>query len=579
MPIQSHLVRQGSNIFYKTPDTGILRRVTDYTGDVSGLPSVGAVGGISGGDVSLTEAQKMLGEYETAEAARQKAMQQTPEQRLGTVEAYRQGLLPESELTPERKLLLSKAGLYKGDVEQYKTPGMKFREQYGRLPGRAELMTLGVKVPQEITPSTPSAGTKQFYRVGADIYEAGTGRHIGPTEWGRDWTGRATEVSAPSLMPTDMTSARETATTPPITGQATTPVGQAITPVSTTEDLYSQFNKLREQFGLGTAAKTTQTFASAVQDVKTKLDDLEKNINARISGKGLIEAQRQRLLTSEGRPLREELIKLGEGLTAARATEAVGRQTLADYLTFAKMKTKEPVTLKAGESIVDPNTGKVIYTSPSVDDSAKPTSVKEYEYYAKAETNAGKTPLSYDNWMTKDANRKRAISVQQGTTGMTSSQISSFNTIVGKYQASPLVKADDRALVLRSILPQLRSNPTDSSLQISFIYSFIQALDTYQSAVREGEISLLSETQGLADKIRNLPNKIASGSVLSENMINKYIKTAEFLTNSIAVAAGKKKNEFGAQASVSGVGDAWNNYISISGTSSPATKNDSLGIR
>ena len=41
------------------------------------------------------------------------------------------------------------------------------------------------------------AKQKQFYRVGGDIYEAGTGRKLGPTEWNRDWTGRATEVTAP----------------------------------------------------------------------------------------------------------------------------------------------------------------------------------------------------------------------------------------------------------------------------------------------------------------------------------------------------------------------------------------------
>jgi predicted 3-demethylubiquinone-9 3-methyltransferase (glyoxalase superfamily) len=36
---------------------------------------------------------------------------------------------------------------------------------------------------------------KQFYRKGTDIYEAGTDRHIGPTEWNRDWSGKAEELT------------------------------------------------------------------------------------------------------------------------------------------------------------------------------------------------------------------------------------------------------------------------------------------------------------------------------------------------------------------------------------------------
>lgn len=37
----------------------------------------------------------------------------------------------------------------------------------------------------------------QFYRIGGDIFEVGTGRKIGPTEWNSTWSGRATEVKAP----------------------------------------------------------------------------------------------------------------------------------------------------------------------------------------------------------------------------------------------------------------------------------------------------------------------------------------------------------------------------------------------
>ncbi|MDE2102303.1 MAG: hypothetical protein KGL39_33970 [Patescibacteria group bacterium] len=64
--------------------------------------------------------------------------------------------------------------------------------------------TGGTAAPQ--TSTAPASGSQgqggtqglQFYRVGGDIYDAATGRHIGPTEWNSTWSGRATEVSAPS---------------------------------------------------------------------------------------------------------------------------------------------------------------------------------------------------------------------------------------------------------------------------------------------------------------------------------------------------------------------------------------------
>lgn len=44
----------------------------------------------------------------------------------------------------------------------------------------------------------PKVGdSKKFYRVGKDIFESGTGRYIGATEWNAEWSGKATEIPAP----------------------------------------------------------------------------------------------------------------------------------------------------------------------------------------------------------------------------------------------------------------------------------------------------------------------------------------------------------------------------------------------
>lgn len=66
--------------------------------------------------------------------------------------------------------------------------------------------------------STMQSGQKQFYRVGIDIFEVGTNRRIGSTEWNKDWTGRATEVVAPTQQ-SGQPMARSVSSAPDVTGQ------------------------------------------------------------------------------------------------------------------------------------------------------------------------------------------------------------------------------------------------------------------------------------------------------------------------------------------------------------------------
>jgi len=50
------------------------------------------------------------------------------------------------------------------------------------------------------TPATPTAGKRQIYRVGADIYDASTNQKIGATDWTNNWSGKSDvqEIAAPA---------------------------------------------------------------------------------------------------------------------------------------------------------------------------------------------------------------------------------------------------------------------------------------------------------------------------------------------------------------------------------------------
>ena len=194
------------------------------------------------------------------------------------------------------------------------------------------------------------------------------------------------------------------------------------------------------------------------------------------------------------------------------------------------------------------------------------------EYYATKRDFEQRNPnmkfMDLDSYMDKDANRKasiaRAGAALAAGTDMTTKQQSVFNSIVDKQNKSPLIMASDRAAILKTITDAVAKDPSNAALQVSFVYSMIQALDTYQSAVREGEINLVQGTQGLSEKLGNLPSKIEKGNPLNPSKINEYVAVSKTLTDSIDRAANAKKNVFKAQAISNGIGEqyeTWNNTI------------------
>lgn len=188
----------------------------------------------------------------------------------------------------------------------------------------------------------------------------------------------------------------------------------------------------------------------------------------------------------------------------------------------------------------------------------------EYNFYKKDAIARGQTPVSFNEYQTLDANRKARVaaagaSIAAGT-DMTTKQQQIFNTIVSKQSASPLIAANDRAVILRDLTKAVDADPTNAALQVSFIYGMIQALDTYQSAVREGEINLVEGTQGLGEKLANTPSQILKGNPLAASKVKQYTAVAKTLTDSITNAANVKKNMYKAQAISNGIGKQWEDF-------------------
>lgn len=137
-----------------------------------------------------------------------------------------------------------------------------------------------------------------------------------------------------------------------------------------------------------------------------------------------------------------------------------------------------------------------------------------------------------------------------------------FNSIVRDYARSPLVAASNRTVPLASSVQAVRSNPSDGAKQITLIYGFIQALDTYQSAVREGEIRVTQETENWLDSTRRTLARMAgSNEVLGPQAIASLTNEAERLVNDIRSAAQQQSMMYKSQAETLGMGDKWSQFL------------------
>lgn len=213
--------------------------------------------------------------------------------------------------------------------------------------------------------------------------------------------------------------------------------------------------------------------------------------------------------------------------------------------------------------------------APSAGGQSDAASVKEYEYYVADEKAHGKTPLGYDQWLTLDANRKRPVTNIRMVSGtdMTPQDRSAINTIIGRYQASPLIKAKDRLVTLESNIRQIASNPSNAAAQLALGYSFVQALDTYQSAVREGELRNLNTIDSKIGNLQLWAQQMTRGELMRPEIATQIAQAAAELSRAIRTGYLQKQAEFSSQAKVNGpaVEAAWQQFVAGIGGQQGAT--------
>ena len=249
----------------------------------------------------------------------------------------------------------------------------------------------------------------------------------------------------------------------------------------------------------------------------------------------------------------ESLLKqlgLGEYVTKPTAYEPIGGASTG-YYAF------NPSTGKA-EQVVSP-----VVDSPSISDKYGTGTIGEYNFYAEQEQLAGRTPKSFNDYQTYDANRKaQATALATSEGGLTTKGLSIFNTIVGKYQASPLIQAADKMSGYLSTIKSAGEGGSTPQKDLNLIYAYIKALDWGDSAVREGEISLGMNTGSLKQELEAKAKKLMGTGLLADSQRKNYITAASSLIDNVNKAALAKEKSFTAQAKVTGIEGAWNEYLS-----------------
>lgn len=205
--------------------------------------------------------------------------------------------------------------------------------------------------------------------------------------------------------------------------------------------------------------------------------------------------------------------------------------------------------------------------------------IGEYNFYKRQAIASGQTPVDFNTYQNMDANRKIKIAAASSNAGsnLSSKETTIFNSLVDKYNNSPLVKAYDRTTILQGIIDSVKSNPGNSASQLSLAYGYIQALDTYQSAVREGELGLVNSIDSKAGQLKNWTEQIANGQIVRPEVALQIAKSAQQLVNTIKSGAENKQKTYSAQAKINGqnVGNAFNDYI-YSVNSIQSTENNLL---
>jgi hypothetical protein len=157
---------------------------------------------------------------------------------------------------------------------------------------------------------------------------------------------------------------------------------------------------------------------------------------------------------------------------------------------------------------------------------------------------------------------------------LTTRQNINLASITNKYQADETIKAAQSAVSAVNLANKVIADPSKAGNQLTILYTFIKSLDP-NSAVREGELSLATNTQSYLSRFKTALEKISQNKGISDAMTIELANATKELASQWTEAAQRRDNFYKSQANVLGVGDVFNEYLQ--GTRSPSTTTGYVG--
>lgn len=148
--------------------------------------------------------------------------------------------------------------------------------------------------------------------------------------------------------------------------------------------------------------------------------------------------------------------------------------------------------------------------------------VGEYNFYKRQTENLGQTPLSFDEYQTRDANRKRPV-VNVGAQGMPNNVVSQIDKISASFDSAPITKQYNEVLNKKISVDSILDAGVGGPGDLALVFEFMKALDP-TSVVRESEYAAAAESgnifKGWAAKFNGYMS--AQGGFLPENVKDSF---------------------------------------------------------
>ena len=155
--------------------------------------------------------------------------------------------------------------------------------------------------------------------------------------------------------------------------------------------------------------------------------------------------------------------------------------------------------------------------------------IGEYQFYVEQEKAMGRSPMSFNEYQTLDANRK----AKAAAAGLLPAQLqTALDRVSDDYRQDPIVKQYTTALPGYQFMTSIKSNTTNPADDIGMIYAFAKIMDP-ESVVREGEYATVQRyAQSWGESFGFDAMRIFS---------NTKFLTSEALNNMKATAGAKMK--------------------------------------